>query len=89
VPIMRLVMIYETVNFDREKYIAAYHRHHADVRRYFAARPNDLTAMNLVERGDGWDKQWPFLDLPIPSEPFPIMHAREGSQSQRARFSTQ
>lgn len=78
VPIMRRMMIYETVTFDREKYVAAYHRHHADVRRYFANRPDDLLEMNIVEAGDGWEKLCPFLGLPAPSTPFPRKHIRIG-----------
>jgi hypothetical protein len=37
--IMRRMSIYESVTFDREKFTAACHRHHADVRRFFANRP--------------------------------------------------
>lgn len=75
VPIMRRMMLYESVTFDRDKFAAAYHRHHHDVRRYFAGRSNDLLEMSLVN-GDGWDLLCPFLDLPHPGAPFPHMHAR-------------
>jgi len=73
-PIMRRMILYETVTFDRQKYIAAYERHHADVRRYFAGR-SDLLEMNLAD-GDGWDKLCPFLGLDPPAEPFPHDHRR-------------
>lgn len=89
IPVMRRMLLYETVTFDRDKYISAYHRHYADVRRYFAERPNDLLEMNIVERGEGWELLCPFLDLPIPSSPFPHLHAREGHPEQRARFRPQ
>ena len=75
-PIMRRMLIYETVGFDRAKFVAAYNRHHADVDRYFASRPNDLLKMNIVEEGDGWEKLCPFLGLSIPRSPFPYLHAR-------------
>jgi hypothetical protein len=63
------------VTFDREKFIAAYNRHHADVRRYFADRPGDLMEMNIIE-GDGWEKLCPFLGLQVPPTPFPHLNRR-------------
>lgn len=73
--ILRRMMVYESVTFEREKFIEAYHRHHDDVRRYFKDRPSDLLEMNIFE-GDGWEKIGAFLDLPTPSAPFPHMHQR-------------
>jgi hypothetical protein len=75
VAIMRRMMLYESVTFDREKYVAAYEKHHQDVRRYFVDRPDDLLEMNLVA-GEGWEALCPFLGLPIPDTPFPHLHAR-------------
>jgi Sulfotransferase domain len=74
--IMRRMSLYESVTFDREKFEIAYHRHHMDVRRYFAKRPADLLEMDLIG-GDGWETLCPFLRLPVPSAPFPHLHARE------------
>lgn len=74
-PIMRRMTIYESVAFDREKFIATYERHHADVRRYFAKRPKDLLELRLVD-GEGWNELCPFLGLPAPSTLFPHLHAR-------------
>ncbi|WP_395646272.1 sulfotransferase family protein [Terricaulis sp.] len=76
IKIQRRMALYETVSFDRGKFIAAYERHHADVRRYFADRPQDLLEMNLVD-GDGWEVLCPFLNLPTPEAPFPHLHARQ------------
>ncbi len=78
--IVRRMALYETVTFDREKYAAGYERHHADVRRYFRDRPDDLLEMSLVD-GDGWDVLCPFLGLPVPSEPFPRLHDRVGLET--------
>ena len=73
-PIMRRMTLYETVTFDRRKYIAAYERHHADVRRYFTGRA-DLLEMNITQ-GDGWEKLCPFLGLEPPATPFPHENRR-------------
>jgi hypothetical protein len=72
--IMRRMTMYETVTFDREKYTSAYHRHHADVERYFEGR-DDLLRMNIME-GDGWDKLCPFLGIELPVAAFPHLHKR-------------
>lgn len=69
-PILRRMLIYETVDYDRDKYVEAYLRHHEDVRRYFRERPNDLLEINIID-GEGWEKLCPFLGLPTPSVPFP------------------
>lgn len=73
--IHRRMTLYDTVKFERNKFVDAYHRHHADVRRYFSGRENDLLEMRIVE-GEGWEKLCPFLDLPVPDLPFPHAHAR-------------
>ncbi len=75
IAILRRMLLYESVTFDRDKFIAAYHRYHDDVRRYFKDRPNDLLEMNLVD-GEGWEKLCPFLGLPIPDVPFPHNNKR-------------
>jgi hypothetical protein len=73
--IMRRMQLGETVRFERDKAIAARERHHADVRRYFADRPDDLLEMNILT-GDGWEKLCPFLGLPVPDVPFPHRNQR-------------
>ncbi|MEB3213873.1 MAG: sulfotransferase [Leptolyngbyaceae bacterium] len=75
IAILRRMHIYESVTFDREKFIDAYHRHHAEVFRYFKNRPQDLLQINFSE-GSGWQKLCPFLELPIPSTPFPHKNKR-------------
>lgn len=75
IAIDRRMKLYESVTFDADKFTAAYRRHHADVRRYFANRPSDLLEMNIVA-GDGWEKLCPFLGLPAPAVPFPHSNQR-------------
>lgn len=75
IPIQRRTLIYETVIFDRQKFIDAHRRHHEDVHRYFRDRPSDLLEMDIID-GDGWSKICPFLGLPIPQSPFPHLNGR-------------
>ena len=75
IAILRRMLLYESVTFDREKFIDSYYRHHDDVRRYFKNRPDDLLEMSIVD-GDGWEKLCPFLELPIPDFPFPHLNRR-------------
>lgn len=75
--IMRRMLIYESVTFDRPKFERAYHRHYEDVRRYFCNRKSDVLEMDLVG-GEGWDVLCPFPGLPEPGAAFPHSHARAG-----------
>ena len=75
IAILRRMMLYETVTFDRQKFIDAYHRYHDDVYRYFKNRQDDFLEMNLTT-GDGWEKLCDFLELPIPEQPFPHANKR-------------
>ena len=72
---MRRMSIYETVRFDREILIEAYHRNRDDVRRYFRNRPGDLIELNIAD-GDGWELLCPFLGLTPPETPFPFLNKR-------------
>jgi Sulfotransferase domain len=62
--------LYETVEFDEEKFRQGYQRHHSDVKRYFANRGKDLLCMRICE-GEGWDRLCAFLGHAVPDEPFP------------------
>ncbi len=74
-PIARRMALYETVTYDRDKYVAAYERHHADVRRYFAGRADVLLEYDLVG-GAGWEPLCRHLGCAVPDAPFPTMFAR-------------
>lgn len=77
IAILRRMLLYETVTFDRQKFVDAYHRHHEDVYRYFRDRPQDLLVMDFTA-GEGWEKLCTFLELPIPQTPFPHANHRTG-----------
>lgn len=73
--IMRRMLLYGSVTFDRQKFIDAYRRHHEEVRSYFKDRPADLLEMDITE-GEGWEKLCPFLKLPVPDKPFSYRNQR-------------
>lgn len=54
--------------FSREHFKKVYERHDKIVREYFKDRPNDLLIMKI---SDGWEKLCPFVEKPIPNQPFP------------------
>ncbi len=60
---------------DEDRYRRRYRRHNEEVRAWFAGRPDDLLVLHLAE-GDGWDRLCPFLDRPVPDQPFP--HVNRG-----------
>lgn len=55
---------------NREHTLRIYNEHNQEVREYFKDRPDDLLIMDFT-KGDDWEKLCPFLDQPIPNEPFP------------------
>ncbi len=75
VAIKRRMLIYESVTFNREAFVVAYHRHHSEVRRYFEKRPQDLLEMSITD-GAGWGVLCDFLEVPVPDLPFPYRNSR-------------
>ena len=57
-------------------FLKTYHQHNVDVQAYFQDRPNDLLVIDL-EKGNNWEKICTFLDIPVPSIPFP--HVNKGA----------
>ena len=55
-------------NFDKESLIAAYEANEADVKRHCKENNIDLL---VYEIGSGWEPLCEFLDVPIPSVPYP------------------
>jgi Sulfotransferase domain len=71
--IARRMAIYECVGYDEPTLTAAFHRHHADVRRYFRHRPSDLLELDATA-GDGWNLLCPFVGEAEPSVNYPDMN---------------
>ncbi len=64
-----------------EQLIERYRRHHDDVRKYFAGRPESLLEVNWGQ-GDGWPQLCRFLNVPEPDAPFP--HANKARYVKRS-----
>jgi hypothetical protein len=62
--------LYETVEFEEEKFRQGFRRHHRDIERYFANRPGDLLRMRICE-GEGWEPLCQALGHAVPNELFP------------------
>ena len=65
-----------TASGHEERYLERFHQHNAEVREYFADRPDDLLVMDIAA-GDGWEPLCAFLGVPAPSGEFPRSNARE------------
>jgi len=57
---------------DRERMVAAYERHNAEVRRTVAAE-----RLLVYELAEGWEPLCRFLGVPIPDQPFPRSNSTE------------
>jgi hypothetical protein len=64
------IAVYGSITFNHELFSRIYDSHIASVQDYFSDRPRQLLTMNILE-GEGWKKLCPFLNVPIPSIPFP------------------
>lgn len=66
--------VYGSVEFSRDRFLAAYESHVRNVRAYFAGRPETLLEIDICG-GEGWATLCPFLGLDVPNAAFP--HANE------------
>jgi Sulfotransferase domain len=65
--------LYETLEFDEERFRRGNRRYHDDVTRYFADRPGALLRMRICE-GEGWERLCEFLEQKVPKVPFPSLN---------------
>ena len=63
--------MYGSIEFDRNNFANVYQRHDADVREYFANRPDDLLIFDVRE---GWLPLCSFLQKDVPSAAFPWLN---------------
>lgn len=57
-------------NFNEKIFKKVYKEHHKKIKEYFKDRPQDLLIINICN-SEGWEKLCPFLNKPIPNQPFP------------------
>ncbi len=69
---------YEFPHGVEAEHIAFYDRHNADIRTFFADKPN-VFADFCWENGDGWIELCRFLNEPMPRKPFP--HGNAGKDA--------
>ena len=62
--------VYGCYNFVPDRFAWVYDQHVRKVMDYFKDRPDDLLIIDVCS-GEGFEKLAPFLNRPIPSEPFP------------------
>ena len=62
--------LYGTDIFEENKFKQGYLDFVDGVMTYFKDRPNDLLVLNITD-GEGWEKLCPFLNKPVPAQPFP------------------
>lgn len=62
------------LKIDRNGWEIEFKNHYNEVSKYFEGRKDNLLVFD-VTKGDDWEKLCPFLDLPIPTAPFPRKNA--------------
>lgn len=63
-------LTFGTCQFEEEQYRKIHREFDKGVIEHFKGREDKLLIMNILE-GDGWDVLCPFVDKPIPDDPFP------------------
>lgn len=72
-----------TASGHEERYLERFHQHNAEVREYFADRPDDLLVMDIAA-GDGWEPLCGFLGVPVPT--FPFSHQNQATRRRSTRY---
>ena len=68
-------ILYGINAFNENRFRWVHQKHHADVTRYFSGENSkDLLTINFTA-GEGWDELCAFLNVPVPSTPFPHSNA--------------
>jgi len=65
----------------RDEIVAEYEQRNAAIRAHFADQPDRLLVIDVTQ-GDAWATLCPFLGLPIPPEPFPVVNASPSADAQ-------
>jgi len=76
---------YSTPKGHEKKFLEIYEKHIAEVRDYFADRPEKLLIV-CWECGDQWEKICHFLNKPIPNESFPWENKKPNVQKRILKY---
>ena len=68
-------ILYQTVIFNRDKFLKAYDRYHNFVYNYFIDRQNDFIILDLNDNNK-WEKLCNFLHKKIPNKKYPQLNQR-------------
>lgn len=67
---------------NEQVYLERYRQHYKEVTEYFKGRENSLLRIDL-EKGHGWKELCDFLNVEIPTIPFP--HANKASEREKSK----
>jgi Sulfotransferase domain len=79
-----LACVYGALHFSADRFSYVKELHEANVRRYFADRPDKLLVLDIFE-GDGWEELCGFLACPVPNAPYPHENRRLSSPAKAAK----
>ena len=68
--------VYGSPHFNEYRYSYVYDNYQEGIRTYFSSRPDDLLIMDISE-GEGWEKLFMFLGIPVQEKPFPYLNRKE------------
>lgn len=71
------MQLFGTTDFDKNLFLETYRTYNQEVSEYFSNKSNDYLLLDLT-RGEGFEKLCPFLDKPMPDDPFPHRNKQEG-----------
>ena len=67
---------------DRDLWTKEYLEYTNNIKAHFTNRDSSILFIDII-KGDGWELLCPFLDLPIPNEPFPKVFLSEKVSTQQ------
>lgn len=76
-----MIDLYNSIEFNREKFINAYKNHEKEIFKHFKNRKNDLLSINICSSSSkgNWQKICKFLGKKIPQEDFPKKNVKNYS----------
>ncbi|MBL4740859.1 MAG: hypothetical protein JKY12_07680 [Sneathiella sp.] len=68
--------LYGGIDFDHDRFSKSYDHHVAAVHQHFKGRPSALLDLDIFTSENPWKTLCPFLDVPIPEQPFPHQNSK-------------